>query len=428
MTSQNVAFSRSRGALKIDAGRLDASVLALAEIGGLPNGGVTRLAYSEQEKQAREWVAAQYLECGLAVWLDAAGNLFARLPGLEQAPLVMTGSHLDTVPNGGRFDGAAGTLAALEVARTLSQVGVTPKLPIEFVVFAAEESPRFKVSNRFGSRALAGQVSSSDAYRMRDENGVTLAQAMRQLGLDPDALAMAQLASGAVRAFVELHIEQGTELQTLGVPVGVVSSITGTRRFQVEIQGRADHSGGTPMHARRDALAAAAELILDVEQAAKEIGGSLVETVTTLTLEPNAMNVIPGRVVLGVDIRDIHRDSIRQATDALKHSLQQVAEKRDVVTNLTLLRDTEPVEMSLRIREAITAAGKRAAISTAEVPSHTGHDTISLAELAEIGMIFVRNPSGRSHCPDEWVAGQDLAAGTQVLLETIWSLGESAHA
>ncbi|HZQ08023.1 MAG TPA: hydantoinase/carbamoylase family amidase [Anaerolineae bacterium] len=249
-------------------------------------------------------------------------------------------------------------------------------------MFAAEESPRFKAGNRFGSRALVGRVSVTDAYRLQDENGVTLAQAMRQVGLDPDSLALAQTQHSAIGAFIELHIEQGTALQALGIPVGVVTSLTGTRRYQVEIIGRADHSGGTPRHARRDALAAAAQIILDVERAAHDIGGSLVATVTTLHLEPNAMNVVPGMVRLGIDVRDIQTDTLERATEALRHTLKQVAQQRGVETTLTMLRNTPPTQLSPRLRAAIAEAGARAGIPTVEVPSHTGHDVISMSAIA----------------------------------------------
>jgi hydantoinase/carbamoylase family amidase len=414
--------------MHINAERLKANTIALSEIGGQPNGGVTRLAYSIQEKQAREWVAARFQECGLPVRLDAAGNLFAHLGGRFPSPVVMTGSHVDTVPNGGRFDGAAGTLAALEVANTLCQARFKPIYSIEFVVFAAEESRRFKAGNRFGSRALVGQVGPADAERLVDENGVTLAQAMRSLELDPALLPTAQQSHGDIKAFVELHIEQGTELQALGIPVGVVTRVTGTRRYQIEVRGRADHSGGTQMHARQDALAAAAQIILEIERAANEIGGSLVETVTTVSVEPNAMNIVPGKVVLGVDIRDIHGDALDRATRALFETVDSVAQQRGVATTITVLRETAPIELAPHLWDVMREAGARAGIPTALVPSHTGHDAISMSAIMDAGMIFVRNPGGQSHSPAECVEWDDLALAAQLLLETIVSLAENVHA
>ncbi len=414
--------------MQINAVRLKRNIIALSEIGGQPNGGVTRLAYSIQEKQAREWVAARFQECGLPVRLDAAGNLFAHLRGRFPLPLVMTGSHVDTVPNGGHFDGAAGTLAALEVGNTLREAGFKPVNSIEFAVFAAEESPRFKAGNRFGSRALVGQVGPADAELLTDENGITLAQAMCALELDPALLPTAQQRHGAIKAFLELHIEQGTELQALGIPVGVVTRVAGTRRYQIEVWGRADHSGGTPMHARQDALAAASQIILEIERAANEIGGSLVETVTTLSVEPNAMNIVPGKVVLGVDMRDIHCDALDRATLALFESVDSVAQQRGVAATITVLRETAPIKLAPHLCDAMREAGARAGIPTALVPSHTGHDAISMSAITDSGMIFVRNPGGKSHSPAECVEWDDLALATQLLLETIVSLTEKVHA
>lgn len=406
----------------IDGTQLRADVQGLAEIGGEPDGGVTRLAYSEEEARARQWMADQYAQLGLQVRVDIAGNLLARREGREDVASVMTGSHVDTVPHGGRFDGAAGSLAALAVARAMQGSEVATRRPIEFVVFAAEESPRFRAGHRFGSRAMAGQVTAQDAVALVDSQGVTLAEAMRRVGLDPQRLTEARRERGALAAFVELHIEQGTRLQRAGVPVGIVTSITGTRRYRIDLTGRADHSGGTPMGQRRDALLAAAEVVLAMERIAIEVGGDLVGTVTMLTVEPNAMNVVPGRAVLGVDLRDLKTESIEAATARLMEALDEIGERREVVASVQCLRDTSPLLLSAQVQEVSEEGANRVGIPTRHVGSLSGHDATSLSALTDVGMIFVRNPSGNSHSPAERVEWDDLTAATQVLLETVLKL------
>lgn len=406
----------------IDSERLKADIPELAEIGRDPAGGITRLAYSAEEARARRWLADRFAQLDLAVQIDAAGNLIARRAGTDATAPVLTGSHVDTVPQGGRFDGAAGALAALEVARTLDEENVTTRRPIEFVVFAAEESPRFTAAHRFGSRAMAGQVSSEDADALVDDDGITVTQAMTQRGLAPERLADARRRPGDIAAFLELHIEQGTTLAQAGIPVGIVTSIAGTRRYRITLDGQPAHSGGTPMDARQDALAAGAEVVLAMEQIATEIGGTLVGTVTMLTVTPNAMNVVPGRSVLGVDIRDTTTATIDEAGRRLIEAIEAICDRRRVTPTIRQIRDTAPMQLSERIQRAVDASAARAGIPIKRVSSHTGHDVISLSDITDVGMIFVRNPSGRSHSPDESVQWDDLALATQVLLETMLTL------
>jgi len=414
--------------LQINAQRLRSTLVELAKIGGEPEGGVTRLAYSQEEAQARTWIIDRLAEIGLAARLDAAGNVRAVRAGQTNAPTIMIGSHVDTVPHGGRFDGAAGTIAALEVMRTVQEANLSTTRPIEFVVFAAEESPRFQAGNRFGSRAMAGQVTAEDAFRLVDDKGITLGAAMQAVGLDPVQLERARRTVGEIAAFIELHIEQGTILAEANSPVGIVTRVIGTRRYRIELTGRADHSGGTPMGARRDALAAAAEVVLAVEKIANGIGGSLVGTVTTLQVEPNAMNVVPGQTVLGIDLRALEVSELDAASEQILETVNTISQRRRIQPCVQLLRDTAPISLSERIQAVLQTAAARAAIPVRLVPSHTGHDAISLNDLTDTGMIFVRNPTGQSHSPAESVEWSDYAAATQLLLESVLLLAENSNA
>ena len=411
--------------LLVNADRLKADISALARIGAEADGGVARLAYSAEETSARDWIAERLAALGLHPRLDAAGNLSASLLGKQKVAAVMTGSHVDTVPHGGRFDGAAGTIAALEIARTVQEAGIVTERPIEIVVFAAEESPRFKAASRIGSRSMAGQVTVEETRELVDSNGVSLFQAMQQVGLNPERLPEARRSPGEIEAFVELHIEQGTALAEAGIPVGAVTDIVGTRRYLITVEGRADHSGGTPMATRRDALAAAAEVVLTMERFATDHAGTLVGTVTTLDVEPNALNVVPGSTTLGVDIRDMHAESMEKIALQFLQAVDAICTRRSLSFTVQLLRDTPPIPLSERVLVTMESAAVLAVLPLQRVPSHTGHDAASLASITDIGMIFVRNPTGRSHSPAESIQFDDFTAATQVLLGTVLTLADN---
>lgn len=418
-TSSTPASSPGNGA--VDPDRFGRRWDALAAIGRDPAGGWTRLAYSAEEAAARELVGGWLAEAGLAVRTDAAGNLRARTAAADPAaPVVLTGSHLDTVPGGGRWDGALGVVAAVEAVTALA--GVRTARPVEVVAFAAEESPRFRQSAyRFGSRAMAGLVGPPDAASLADDDGITVAAAMRALGLDPDRLDEARIDPASVHALVELHIDQGRTLSTLDRPVGVVTAVTGSRRTRLEVLGRADHSGAARMADRRDALAAAAELVLAAERAAL-LGPDLVATVGWLRVEPGAVSVVPGRVELTLDLRSVSEPVLLAGASTVDAAFRDVAARRDVALTATPIRDVRPVAMDAGVRAAITAAAASAGVPVADVPSHAGHDAGTLAPLVPTGMVFVRNASGRSHSPAEDVDWPDAVAGAEVLTATLLRL------
>jgi allantoate deiminase len=403
--------------------RIAADLEALSLITATPRAGITRLAYSQEEREAHRHVEEALLEAGVESRSDPAGNLIGHLAGRLPGPAVVTGSHLDTVRQGGRFDGTAGVVAGLECIRSISAARMETRLPIELVCFAAEESARFGArAHRTGSRAMAGLLKGFDPWSALDADGVNLGDAMASVGLDASRLGAAARPPDGLEAYLELHIEQGRQLARVGVSVGTVTAIVGTTRLEIEVLGRPDHSGGTPMGERRDALAAAAELVLAVERLAQEARGSLVATVGTLELEPASISVVPGRAVLGVDVRDLEAHTRREAVAAIEDAAAGVAERRRVAVGLRRVRDDDPTPLSGRLQDLIDRARTRAGIAGIRLASQTGHDATSLATLTEAGMIFVRNPSGRSHCPEEEIDVVDLTAGTRVLLASILEL------
>jgi hydantoinase/carbamoylase family amidase len=406
----------SGGGGSISESRIADNLRRLEVITATPGDGITRLAFSDADATARALVVKWMRDAELEVRVDAAGNIIGRRNGSASDPAVLTGSHLDSVPNGGNYDGVVGVIAAIECARVLAERRAQTRRPIEFVCFASEEAPRFaQSSNRFGSRAMAGLIDPELPQRLHDSDGTSLAEAMRRVGLDPSQLASAKRDPSELFAIVELHIEQGTLLAEAKTPVGIVTRITGTTRFKVDVIGASDHSGGTPMTRRRDALAGAAEMILAIEAAARDLGGDLVATVGVIEVRPGAISVVPGLVTFGVDVRDVLEAPRRGAVRQIMEAIETIASRRALGTSVSLIRDDDPVVLSASIQDVAKSVAARLRIPSMSIPSHTGHDAASLSAITEAAMLMVRNRSGKSHAPDEHVDVEDIVAGTRVL-------------
>lgn len=412
-------------ALGVNSDRLWARVEALSRL-TLPEAPWTRRAFSPLFTQSRAWLAAQMAEAGLQVGLDAGGNLIGRLEGSDPAlPPLMSGSHCDTVPSGGRFDGIIGVLAALEIAHTLHDGGRRLRHPLEVVDFLSEEPSDYGISC-IGSRAMTGQLSMA-MLQARNADGETLAQGLARIGGDPAALAQPLRAPGSVAAFVELHIEQGPVLETQGLPIGVVTNIVGIRRVEVTVNGRPDHAGTTPMHIRHDALAGAAQIIDAVQRLAADAGGPhyVVATVGRLSLSPNASNAVPGQVQMTIEVRSDDDAVLNGFIEAVMDSV--TARLRDLRVSATLqpLSRSHPVACEPRVMDAIEQAAAALHLPSLRLPSGAGHDAAYLAPAGSIGMVFIPCLNGRSHCPEEWTTPEQLARGTQVLLHTLAALDSS---
>jgi allantoate deiminase len=406
--------------VEIDADRLWSRLFALAEIGKSEEGGVTRLSFTEEERAAKDLVASYMREAGLEVREDAASNLIGRREGrVRDAPVVLAGSHVDSVRNGGNFDGPLGVLGAVEALQTMYERGVETERPVEVVAFTDEEGARFSFG-MIGSRALAGRLGSGDLTH-EDTNGISIAQAMRASGLDPARIGDAARAQGSVHAYVELHIEQGAILESKDLRVGVVTGIAGPVWLRFTLTGEAAHAGTTPMNLRRDALVAGAQIIEMIEQEAARTGTS-VGTVGQLELEPGGINIIPGRVSFSLDLRDIDED-VRDGVEArIMHEAALVCEKRDVELETETLQRLPPAPCSALVRDAAKEACAELGFEPFELASGAGHDGMHLTELCPIGMIFVRSKDGLSHNPAEYSSKEDCAAGANVLYRTLLEL------
>jgi len=400
-------------------------LVTLNRIGETVEGGVTRLGFSEEEEAAVRLCESWMRELGLSVRRDSAGNLFGRKEGRRPGPAVLTGSHVDSVPNGGKYDGVVGVLCALEAVGQFMARDIATEYPLEVVVFRCEESSRFGAAT-LGSRAVAGSLTLEDLHRLRDGKGVTLAQAMTALGLDPRRIGEARRGPDTVRAFVEVHVEQNTVLETAGCPIGIVTHIAAPTRFRVRVSGEAAHSGATPMDRRRDALAAAAEIVLAVEQAAKEEAAhGTVGTVGVLTVKPGAMNVVPGDAELGIDVRSIDGESKARAVRRILAAMEDIAARRGVKITPELLVEEEPVTLSPWVQAGIEWGAQKAGLAFMRLVSPAGHDAMHMARIAPTGMVFLPSRDGASHNPLEYTDIEDVAAGAEVLFWTLYQLAEA---
>jgi hydantoinase/carbamoylase family amidase len=361
---------------------------------------------------------------GLRVIVDPVGNIYGkRMRAVDPSlPSIVSGSHICTGTNYGKYDGTIGVLGALEAIRLLNEAEVTTVHPVEVAVFTAEESQRFRATMP-GSQSVAGKLTSEDLHRYKDENGVSLWDALVSAGYHPEDLPLAQRTKSTIKAYVELHIEQGPVLEKAGKRIGIVTAIAGSTRLFATIVGRADHSGATPMALRKDALCAAAELITSVEQFGREEAHkSSVATVGYLKVEPGSMVVIPGQVTLSVDMRSIDSQSKKRMAANLQRKLADVACDRGVEISIETVQEGEPVQISERIVATIRQTCDELGIDALGMHSGAVHDAQQIATFADVGMIFVPSVAGRSHCPEEYTRIEDIALGTELLAHVLLKL------
>ncbi len=407
--------------------RLHAAIAHLATFNANPAaGGITREVYTPLYEESLEYVAELMREAGLTTRVDAAGNLIGSWPGSEpDVPAVLTGSHFDTTLNAGAYDGVVGVLGAIEAVRTLRERGAQPRRTIEVIGFAGEE-PRF-VAGCIGSRAMAGELPRAmlDAYADRD--GVTIAQALRSVGLDPDSVNEAKLDFDAVHAFVELHIEQGGVLEAGGETIGVVTSIAAPHELRVRLKGVPNHAGATPMTLRHDALAGAAELILALEKLARDSpSGTTVGTIGVIRALPGAINVVPGDVVVEVDVRDSDLAARKAVVDTLLVVADKLCARRGLSLEIETIAEDHPAHSSELVIEATEAACSQLGLPHRRMISGAYHDAMVLGSHAPIGMIFVPSAGGISHHPDEYTSPEEIDAGVDVLTGVLARLAEAS--
>jgi N-carbamoyl-L-amino-acid hydrolase len=412
--------ARASTNLGVDGARLWADIMALARITD-PAAPYTRRSFSQLFLEGRQWLAGRFAQAGLATRIDTAGNLIGRGEGSDpRAGTVIIGSHSDTVPSGGRFDGIAGVVAGLEIARVLRERGLVLRHGLEIVDFLAEEPSEYGVSC-VGSRGLCGKLSQAQ-LQFSNAEGERLDAALARVG--GDASRLEQALRSDIKAAFELHIEQGTVLETGGLDVGLVTAIVGITRIEIVFEGAAGHAGATPMHRRHDALVAAARLIDRVRLIADEFAGRgkgyFVATTGIIEAKPNASNVIPGSARLVIDARSERRETLLEFRERLeKESLTLAETARVERTRWETLSDTLPSICDERLRGLLKAGAETLGLSSVDIASGAGHDTAFLSQIAPAAMVFIPCKEGASHCPQEWSEPQEIAAGTAVILEAL---------
>jgi hydantoinase/carbamoylase family amidase len=413
--------------LEIDQRRLNSEIETLAAISDAEPPAVTRIVFTPTDLKARAWMIARCEETSLSVKQDAIGNIFARWKGTDPVvPAVGTGSHIDAIPNAGKYDGVVGVLGGLEAIRALQRAGFRPRNSIELVVFATEEPTRFGIGC-LGSRLLSGMLPAEAAAALKDRDGESLNEVRRRAGLNGN-LHEVKLPKGYYKAFVELHIEQGPLLDRAKTSIAIVTSIAAPASLRISIEGSGGHAGGMLMPDRRDALCAAAELILAVETAAGSSGAAdTVATVGICEVFPGAVNSIPSRVQLTVDLRDTDLARRDIAMQTIERASQGIVAKRKVSIQWELVNADAPADCAPEVQTALAESCREHGFQFLEMVSRAYHDSLFISRIAPTGMLFIPCRNGYSHRPDEYAEPEDIARGTLVLAESLAKLSSCAE-
>lgn len=402
--------------LSVNGERLNNSISRLAEIGKLPNGGVRRIAYSPEDLQARDLIKKWMAEAGMRVRIDAAGNIIGTYAGqVKNAPALATGSHIDTVLEAGRFDGTLGVLAGIEVVRVLQENNIKLIHPLEVIVFTDEES------RMLGSKAMSGNLIDDAEYYRRDD-GTAIQICLERIGGNWDKVKTAQRSKSEIAAYVELHVEQGGVLETAGKQIGVVEGIVGQNRFVINVNGTANHAGTTPMESRKDALVAASQVVLAVNNLAKSSQGDMVATVGAFKVWPNAANIVPGKVEMSLDVRDLYVYNLYNLLISLQKQISAIAAKTQTKIIMQPTLRVEPILGKPEIKDAIAHSCHQLQLSYYHLPSRAGHDAQEIGKITDIGMIFVPSIAGISHSELEYTSPEQCSQGANVLLQTLLQL------
>jgi beta-ureidopropionase / N-carbamoyl-L-amino-acid hydrolase len=403
---------------RVDGRRVNQHLTALSRFGANPQGGVSRVAFTQADIEARAFAADLMRQAGLDARIDPVGNLIGTRAGTEPSALpILFGSHIDSVPEGGNYDGDVGSMSAIEVAQTLAQRGYRHRHPLHVAIWCDEES------GLTGSRGYIGDLPAEE-LRRPGRDGVPLADKIRRIGGDPDRVAETRHAAGSVAAYIELHIEQGGILDEKGIQIGIVEGIVGIHHYDVTIKGFANHAGTTPMDRRRNAMLAAAELVLVVDRVVRSEPGRQVGTVGRLLVKPGAPNVIPGQVELTVELRDLSTAKIERLWNQIHADAVATAQKYDVTLDYALQHTNPPALSTPAVRAVIADAVTGLGLSSQVMPSGAGHDAQDLARIGPMGMIFVPSVKGISHSPLELTRAEDVTNGANVLLQTVLRLDQ----
>lgn len=402
--------------LSAQAKRMESRIHELGTFGHNPQGGVSRVAFSEADKEGRTYIMGLMKSAGLTVRIDAAGNIIGSRAGKKTGlPIIAFGSHIDSVPSGGNYDGDVGVIGALECIDLLEEANIKTDHPLEVIVFSDEEG------GLTGSTAMIGKLSESSLNRISN-SGKSIRDGLKDIGGDVGALQTAARKKGEIMAFLELHIEQGAYLHQDKIDIGVVEGIVGIEQWEVTILGKANHAGTTPMNMRQDALLAAAKFTLAVNEIVRGIPGAQVGTVGRIRSEPGAPNVIPGKVVLSLELRDLSREKTLSIFEKIRSRSLDIDKEYGTQTAFLSLNSNEPAITDLSIQNIIAEKAKELGYSFKKMPSGAGHDTQDMARLCPTGMIFVPSVDGISHAPGEYTSPEAMAKGATVLVQTILAL------
>jgi beta-ureidopropionase / N-carbamoyl-L-amino-acid hydrolase len=409
--------------LAVSLPRLRDRLLALARFGALPGGGVTRMCWSPPHEEARAWLLGELKAAGLTTWVDPAGNVFGALGAdrvSAEVPIVLTGSHIDTVPEGGILDGALGVIAGVECLHVIREAGSRLARPLAVAAWSDEEG---RYGSLFGSRAFCGRLDAAQIPNMASVDGDRLIDAMRRAGFDAHRAPEAAAPRGSVAAYVELHIEQGPRLEEGGIPIGVVEAIVGVRRTRLVFHGQADHAGTTPMERRRDAFLAGAEYALKARELVVTRGGArAVTNIGVVQVHPGASNIVPGRAELVHEMRDPDAAVLERLARECDVLAREVAAARGITVELRPMSATTPAPCAPRVQETIEAACASLRLTSRRLYSAAGHDAQNLAGITESGMIFIPSHGGKSHRVDEMSDWDTIERGANVLLHTLLRL------
>ncbi|MGA9773492.1 MAG: Zn-dependent hydrolase [Blastocatellia bacterium] len=411
-----ISSAQAQAQMRVNGARINSHLTALSEFGKNAQGGISRVAYSDADLKGREYVLGLMRAARLDASIDTAGNLVGRRAGSDASlPPLVLGSHIDSVPEGGNYDGQVGSMSAIEVAETLAEKRVTTRHPLEIIIFQNEEG------GTIGSHALCCELTDKQ-LGLATRSGRTIREGIKFIGGDPDKLAGARRKQGAIAAYLELHIEQGGIIYSEKIDIGVVEGIVGIRQWDVTIEGFANHAGTTPMNQRRDGMLAAAKFIEAVNRIVTAIPGRQVGTVGRLQALPGAYNVIPGKVVVGLELRDLDAAKIQMMFDRIQTEAGQIAQSSGTKFDFTEVNQITPALTDERIRKVIAETASGLGLTTKQLPSGAGHDAQEMARLGPVGMIFIPSVDGISHSPREFSRPEDITNGANVLLHTLLKL------
>jgi beta-ureidopropionase / N-carbamoyl-L-amino-acid hydrolase len=397
--------------MRIDRKRLEASIEELGRVGATERGGLTRLALTDEDRRGRDLMVDWMRQAGLRVTVDQMGNIFGERAGEPGRSPVMMGSHADSVPTGGKYDGQLGVLCALEVIRTLNDERARTRHPVTLVIFTNEEGARFQPA-MIASGVMAGKIALEDAYNARDKDGLRLVDELERIGY----LGAEPCVPRPLRAYLELHIEQGPQLEEEGLAVGVVEGIVAIAWSRLTLHGVQDHAGPTPMRIRHDALVAAADVVAGVRAIARQLGGDLVTTVGNLTVTPNIPNAIPGRVTLSIDMRDPSDATLERARTLLDQVVAEACRREGVTYELEHYWRVPYTPFDREVVGAVERAARATGAGHRRILSGAGHDAQYMAAIGPTGMVFVPSRGGRSHCEEEFTPMDDIEHGANTLL------------